>query len=382
MVVPVLLLLAQAAASPPPPPPPSQDVIVVGRRAERDLAACLARQCPPAEEIEATLQASVEQFADGRYADARQTLQRAIERNRQHAAAMPRRVSTLYATLATVAEHEGDTGMWRNAARNNMAVLRKHLGATDPATLTEETHFADDMAGLGAPMAADGIYAKVQRLASENSLPDLAAAAAFRRAWLALMRDRYREAERFADSAVTLADASRAMMTELREILRARIAVRKGDEDAVDALAARLRQSEGAKPMLLFAPSLDDINPPPDFPVLRDDEIRFADIGYWILPDGRIGDAELLRTSGLGQWKSVILKEVRARRYVPLRLPSGQPGLYRIDRFTVRGEIGTPTGSRIRQRMGNLTVHVVDLSETEAMSAALRKRTTGETPQR
>ena len=84
MLGPVLLLMAQAAS----PPAGSQDEIVVtGRRAEEALAECLARKCPPAEEIEASLQASVEQFADGRYAHARRTLQTAIRRNRDSASA-------------------------------------------------------------------------------------------------------------------------------------------------------------------------------------------------------------------------------------------------------------------------------------------------------
>ena len=104
MLAPLILLLVQAHR----PPAPPNDIVVVGRRAESDLAACLARECPPTEEVEASLQASVEQFADGRYDDARRTLQQAIRRNRDHGPELPGPVSSLYATLATVAEHLGD----------------------------------------------------------------------------------------------------------------------------------------------------------------------------------------------------------------------------------------------------------------------------------
>jgi hypothetical protein len=372
MTGPLLLLLAQVAASSTPAEP--KDVIVVGHRAEKELAACLARNCPPAQEVEASLQASVEQFADGRYTDARRTLQRAIGRNKRHAAELPGPVSSLYATLATVAEHEGDTELWKTASRNNLLTLRQQLGEDNIATLTEQLHFADDMVGLGQAVAADGMYSKVQRLAVANHRSDLAAGAAFRRAWLALARQRDREATQFADEAVALAGPGDATIRQLREIVRTRIAVRKGDESAVDALAERLRQGAGAEPVLLYAPPIDDVNPPPGDKPQRDDVIRFADIGYWIRTDGHVDDVEMLRTTGLGQWKPGIVRHVTARRYAPLRLPDGQPGLYRIDRFTVRGTVGTPTGTRFRQRMGNLSVHVVDLTGTEAMSEAHRTR--------
>ena len=375
MTGPLLLLLAQVAA--PSTPAEPRDVIVVGHRAEKELAACLARNCPPAQEVEASLQASVEQFADGRYTDARRTLQRAIARNKRHAATLPGPVSSLYATLATVAEHEGDTQLWKTAARNNVVVLRSNLGAANVATMTEQIRFADDFVGLGQPALADGIYAKIQRIAFAHGQPDLAAAAAFRRAWLALARQRDREATRFADEAVTLADTQRPMMMQMREIVRTRIAVRKGEEQAVDQLAARLRQSASAQPMLVYAPPIDDVNPPPgdaSSPSTNDDAIRFADIGYWIRRDGHVEDVEMLRTNGLGQWKPGIVRHVSARRYAPMRLPDGEPGLYRIDRFTVRGTVGVPTGSRFRRRMGNLTVHVVDLTGTEAMTEAARAR--------
>jgi hypothetical protein len=47
--------------------------------------------------------------------------------------------------------------------------------------------------------------------------------------------------------------------------------------------------------------------------------------------------------------------------------------MYRIDRFTVRATFEIPTGSRIPQRIGPLTVHVVDLTETDAMREVSRR---------
>ncbi len=378
MVVSALLLMAQAAV---PQPAPTDDIVVVGHRAEQALADCLKRNCPPAQEVEASLQASVEQFSAGRYVDARRTLQTAIRRNRGHAAELPGPVSSLYATLATVAEHEGDSTLWRTSARNNVLVLRQHLGQTDPATLTEELSFADNILGLGDTALADRMYHAAQRRALDTGRRDLAAGAAFRRAWVAMLRERYDQVERYATEAVDIAGPGDRAMAELRDILRTRIAVRKGDKGAVDALAARLRQSPAEAPVLLFSRPVENINPRDISGSIvlnsnnwNDSNIRFADVGYWIRPDGKTAEPEILQTSGLGQWENGILRQVAERRYAPLTLEAGSPGTYRIDRFTVRATMGVPLGSRIRQRMGPLTVHIVDLTETEAMAAAAKRQ--------
>ncbi|MBB5714152.1 hypothetical protein [Sphingomonas aerophila] len=364
----ILLLLPQVAK---PVSSPPNDVVVVGHRAEDDLAKCLARACSPAEEVEASLQASVEQFADGRYNDAQRTLQRAIRRNRDHQAELPGPVSSLYATLATIAEHQGDEELWLSSARSNVRVLRRHLGAGSDATLEQRLAFADTLIGLGKRAAADDVCKDVQRSAGERGRTGLASSAAFRRAWLALLGQQDRKASRLADEAVLIAGSADRTMADLREIVRARIAIRHGDAGALDALAARLRQSTSKPPVLLFAPPIDDPNSKLLF--ADDPRVRFADVGYWVQPNGRTAGVEVLRTSGLGQWSRTILKQVSQRRYVPLDASPGQPGMYRIDRFTVRGSFGTPTGSHVSQRTGEPSIHIVDLTETDAMSVARRQ---------
>lgn len=322
MIVTTVLLSVTAQLIPATPQRPDADeVIVLGRRAEKGLTDCLQRQCPPAEDVEASLQAAVEQFGAGRYADAHRTLQKAIHRNKKHAAELPGPVSSLYATLATVAEHEGYKDLWKHAGRQNVVLLREHLGATTPATLTEEIRRADDMLGLGLPDVAEDIYKKAQRLALANDHRSIAAAATYRRAWLALMRNRYAEADKLVRQGATIAGPSQPAMNQVRDVLLARIANRRGDKGAIEALATRLRQSATQAPTLLSAPPVEDINPPPGTSDRYDrDPVRWADIGYWIRPDGHTADVEMLRTTGLGQWRVGIVRHVSARRYVPLAL--------------------------------------------------------------
>lgn len=374
MLFPILLVVAQTTA--PPPAVASEEIVVVGHRAQDALAACLARQCPPAEDVEASLQASVEQFSAGRYDGARETLQRSIRRNRAHAAQLPGPVSSLYATLATVAEHTGDSDLWRSSARTNVELLRRYAGPNVPGTLIEEVSFADAMIGLGNLSTASEILTKAERGALAAGHRDIAAGAAFRRAWLAFAQKNDKRAIELADHAVAIAGPGKGQVAALRDILNSRIALRRGDKGAIDALAARIQRDDTQRPVLLFSKPVDDINP--DTGLVsngwNDNSIRFADVGYWIRPDGTTAGAEILQTSGLGQWEGAVLRQVGTRRYAGLAVPAGHPGVYRVDRFTIRATVGVPTGSRIKQRIGRLTTHIVDLTETEAMSAAQKRR--------
>ena len=375
MLTSVLLLMAQAGA-PPPAPAPADEILVIGQRIEEELAACIARGCPPAEEIELSLQLSANQFAEGRYRDARTTLQRAIRRNRDHAAELPGPVSSMYATLATVAEHEGDPNLWRQSARTNMEVLRRHVGESHDATLRQELVFGDSMVRQDAYSIATDAFRAVQRKAAESGNTQLAANALFRRAWLELVQRKDRDALRLADEAVALAGPHDAVSAEMREIMRMQIAARDGDDGAIDVLAERLRRSATRAPVALFAPPFDDINQALNLmPNLGNDaELRFADVGFWVRPDGRTANVAVLRDSGLGQWAPGILNQIGRRRYIPLDVQVGHPGVYRIERFTVRGTSSMVVGSRIKRRAGPLTIHVSDLTETDAMNEAHRQR--------
>lgn len=370
------ILLAVAQTTAPPPAAPAEEIVVVGHRATDALAACLARKCPPAEDVEASLQASVEQFSAGRYAQARHVLLRSIARNRRHAAALPGPVSSLYATLATVAEHDGYPREWMYASRGNVQVLRKYLGPSNPATLLEEMTLARDLLESGNVSSAIGILTKVQRLALDIGKSDLAAGATFRLAWLEMGLGNQKRAMRLMDEAVTIAGPANRTMNDLHAIFLARIALHKGDAGAIDALAARLRQSAVARPTLLSSRPVEDVQAPAGMMSngAATGDIRLADVGYWIRPDGRTADTEILTTSGLGQWERAVLQQVRERRYIPLEVPAGHPGIYRIDRFTIRSAFDFVTGSRIAQRAGRATTHIVDLTETEAMTAAQKRR--------
>lgn len=97
----LLLQAAPAAAAPP------KDVVVTGQRLETTanaLAECLARHCPPKEDIDASLAHGENLFLAGEYAQARHVLGKARARNLRYAATYPVEVGDLaraYGCLST-----------------------------------------------------------------------------------------------------------------------------------------------------------------------------------------------------------------------------------------------------------------------------------------
>lgn len=373
----VLALLVQLT-----PPAEGETIVVRARRAQDELAACLARNCPPAEEIDASLNAGVDYFRAGEYTRAKDVLARAVARNRRHAAALPGPVSTLFATYADVAEQEGDDRIFRSATRDSVAVLREHVGENSLSTLLASRRIGDMLVRLGEARAADDAYRAVQARSVEAGQPRLAAELAFRRAWLALSVRNYDRALALGEDAKTLAGRDDRGIAAMINVLATRVAVARGDETAVDRLVAELRTTPGAKPVLIssqpYPPvgagtptetgrAYDTGNPTDQIgaandPLFSSDRIDWVDIGFWIRPGGETADAQILRGSDPTSWARPLLSQIASRRYSAAAADS-PVGLYRVERFTSRPSIGQVSGSRIQRRVGERTLHVVDLSD-------------------
>src|SRR5687768_1271471 len=75
---------------------PTEPIVVTGLRIQdyRDrLAACLARNCPPDEDADATLALAEAYFLNGDYVEGRQAVQASLGRNRDEARGYPEPVS-------------------------------------------------------------------------------------------------------------------------------------------------------------------------------------------------------------------------------------------------------------------------------------------------
>ena len=88
-----------------------REIVVTARSikdTEADLKACLARKCPPDQDIKATLAHAENQFVAGDYRNARSTLVNSLGRNRRHKGKYPVEVSDLLRANGNVATHLGE----------------------------------------------------------------------------------------------------------------------------------------------------------------------------------------------------------------------------------------------------------------------------------
>ena len=231
---------------------------------------------------------------------------------------------------------------------------------------------------LGQPASADSEYKNAAEDARDAGNGDMAAALTFRRAWLALSARDLARSRRLLEELEESHGKDARFAGPLR-VLRARISIAKGEDDSTDELVAALREAGGAEPVLVYAPPYPEFEPGGGSGVVAGEgvdvmaaraataadhgDLLWADIGYWIRPDGKPGEVEILRPAKDVQWAKPLIKHIEARRYVPSREEPGGLGAYRVERFTLRPSYGLPPGSRIERRTGRPSLHVIDLTK-------------------
>jgi len=86
---------------------------------------------------------------------------------------------------------------------------------------------------------------------------------------------------------------------------------------------------------------------------------KWVDVGFWVDPDGRVREAEILRRSGDTNWTPTLMASINGRIYAPLTDPTGS---YRVERYTYTALWEDRTGTRLKQRSANARVEMLDLS--------------------
>lgn len=186
-----------------------------------------------------------------------------------------------------------------------------------------------------------------------------------RRAWLRHARGDSGLARRDLRAlAASTEDGDSRLMTAL---MLARIARDLGEPQDLAALIADIaRQPASSTPILLFEPPIETTEarasrdetigfaaPMPSKPRSTDYEsLRWADIGFWLRPDGRVADVEVLRGSRTTGWAVPVVKAIAGRRYAPVEAEVGAPGQYRLERYTYAADIIPVSGSFIKRRAG------------------------------
>lgn len=371
-------------------------ITVIGPRldeSERRLRECIARGCPPNEEIDATLAHAEAQFVAGDYRDARATVRSGVARNRRFARTAPEPVADLYRADARIAAHLGFTEKARQGMMASEGVLRDAFGNADARSIAGRIATADAWLSQRRFQAALESYRAAETLAKRSGNARLEGLALLRRASLDAQLSIARSGDGRPESLERLLarrEPELAMFVTAARVVDARLQLRRGKSDGMEAVIAAARQDAGAEPLLLHMPViiLDETGdrvvdklsgrraaplPGAQSSLLKVAvEDNWGDFGFWVGPDGRVREAEMLRagTRLSGEWPKLVIASLAGRRYAPMTLPADDPGMYRVERFTMTSEFKLGPKTRIRARSADRRLVRLDLTAPPKAVAA------------
>ena len=373
----LLISLALAGAA---PPPAADDqtggpIVVTGRSltdTERALRECLARKCPPNEDIDASLAHAENLFVAGKYEQARDVTHAAIGRNRKFRKTYPIDVSDLYRANSRIAAHLGEGRDYELSVTEMHRTLNDALPNTDPRMIDADLEWADMYASLGRLDRARQILQEAVRTAEAGGRPDLAGIAKVRSAWLFQIGGDAWLARQALEKLAADRSASGRIGRMAAQVLLARLDRAQGKFDSSNALVEEMRTLHAKQPILLFAPKIDlsprlaegddaegESGSTTRLMATDNFDDRWVDIGYWVTSDGKVRDAEILRSRGKTDWTKQLLQSIGGRIYAPLDDPDGS---YRVERYSYTARWMNVTGTRIRQRSPNRRIEYVDLT--------------------
>ena len=363
-----------------------REIVVTARSLKdtaADLKACIARKCPPDQDIKATLAHAENQFVEGDYRDARATLANALGRNRKHKGQYPVEVSDLLRANGNVAAHLGESDIYRLSVLDMRDTLKGALKPNDYRVFGAEIEVADSRLKLGYLEEASDKYLEIERRALAMGLPQVAAVARLRDLSLRVQRAetektafRRNDATSAIDQFLKEPTGGAEEFKIVAEVLKSRMDRNGGNSETTDKLIARYAAMGGTeRPVLLHSKPIEmneaqaaramaggsDLNRLGTQVV----EKRWVDIGFWISADGKVDEPEILRSEGGTGWTDVVLKSIKTRIYAPLKVEKAgtTPGIYAIERYSLTAQYENDvTGTRIRQRSPIAKIERTDLT--------------------
>ena len=363
-----------------------REIVVTARSlkdTESDLKACLARGCPPDQDIKATIAHAENQFVEGDYRNARETIVRSLGRNRKHKGEFPIEVSDLLRANGNVAAHLGESNAYRISVLDMRDTLKAALKPDDYRVFGAEIEVADSRMKLGYLDEASDKYLQIERQALAKKLPQVAAIARLRDLSLRVQRAesektafRRKEATEAIDAFLLQPTAGAEQFKIVAEVMKSRMDRTAGSTATTDALIARYAALGGTdRPVLLHAKAIEmneaqaaraaaggsDLN-------RRGMQVvdkRWVDIGFWISADGKVDEPEVIRQQGNTDWTDVVIKSIKTRVYAPLKAEKDgtSPGIYAVERYTLTAQYEDDvTGTRIRQRSPVAKIERIDLT--------------------
>ena len=333
------------------------------------LAACIARHCPPNEDVDASLAVAEAEFVNGDYNEAHEAIRGSLQRNGRFAATYPEPVADLFRSSARVLSHLGRDDRAEHATRNILATLRRGIPTEDHRHFTARLEMAEF---LLRHRDVDGGRRELRELAAvarAAGRSDVAKAAEMRLLRIDdLTTPNGAARRRLLQFAESTDPTLRYEMLTSRLYLAARFR-EAGDIARADAFLASIPRPQGDSRALLYSPPYDLVtrehgrdgdssgNVLNRLSDVGDDE--WIDVAYWITPEGRVSDLEVVRSGRPWDWARPLLASIGNRRYSASADGSAS---YRLERYTYTSDFETVTGSRIAQRARRARVEVLDLT--------------------
>ena len=358
----------------------TEPIVVTGIRIQdyRDrLAACLARGCPPDEDVAATLALAEAQLLEGEYRDARTTVRESIGRNRDEARNFPEPVSDLYRADARLSRHLGFDREALRSTHQILNALQEGLPREDHRHFTARLEIAEVQMAMARLRPALRELDRLEREARQAGRSDVVTLVELRKLWYRWIAEPDGPARAQLIEMSRSDDPDRRMAAVGARFLLARIHIEEGDRERADALLAEIGRGTTVRRRLLHSPDYqlqahevafgrDEIidlgtamrfgnalNRLPD-----NFEDRWIDIGFWVMPDGRVSGLEIVRRGAEAGWADPLLESVRGRIYSTADEPT-----FRLERYTyTAGWDSTATGRRIRTRSPRARVEYLDLT--------------------
>ncbi len=382
MLATFLLFAAPAITQEAPPPSASErEIIVTGVRLEdtrKALEACLARHCSPREDMAATLAHTENLFVAGNYQSAHKVVSDGVDRNRRYGRELPREVAGLLRAHARLSGTLGDTSLQRSSTIDLVTVLKSGLPANASDIQIAQIELADVYGKNGGYQIAEANYRRIESEAQAAGNRQVEGYARFRRGVMLLalseidgaFRSRARDV---LQSVAASTVPEHAVFVDGARIGLGRIAAREGGKINSDRILANMPAiAATTRPTLLYGEPirlnvsrLDEEGGSVTRRLATDDvEDQWIDVTFMIDRNGRPQEVEAVRMSDgySGGWADKVIESVQSRRYAPLILPTGEPGLFRVERYTKTAPFTSNTGTRIRQRSTESRIEMTDLS--------------------
>jgi tetratricopeptide (TPR) repeat protein len=369
---------AQAAAPPQTKVQDTPPIVVTGQRLEETeaaLRACLARKCPPDEDIAATLAHAENLFVAGDYRKARTTLRRSLGRNRKHADRYPEPVSDLYRSDALVANHLGFDEDYFHSTWGTLTALKEGIPDPDGRHFGARMEIARMTARLRGLESGVRAYENLAKDAAKAGRPDIAVLARLRGLGMAYRQQPTDSIRRKIAQIAALTGPENRYAASTAKLYLARLAAESGKIAEAEAMLRGVAGTGVNAMVMVYAPPyqlnvqefdngyLNEYLASKGNPANRlsgNFDGMWIDVGFWVQSNGRVSDLQVLRKSGSGSWADPLLKSIRGRLYAPLEQPS-----YRQERYTYTSRWEDQTGSHLKRRSPRARVEYLDLTMRE-----------------